>query len=382
MLMGKPASPVRVVIAGGGFAAGELMLALRALAGERVEIEVVAPAAELPFRPAATRTPFGKAPVDVYDLAAIAADAGARLRRDTVEAVASRAHRVRLASGASTRYDAFVLAVGARSRVGVPGAITFRDQRDSHLVSRLIDGLGEAGAGRVVFAAPSGVSWTLPLYELALLTAAEMKRRDLATETVMFTPESMPLQVFGSRVSAHVASLLAAHAVRWSRGTAESAARGRVMLGNGEALAAHGVVAVPRLVGRRMSGVPADWNGFVRTDAYGHVDELVDVFAAGDVTRFPVKQGGLATQQADVVAAVLAARAGAEVVPPPVRHVLRARLLGADGPCFLRADLDSEGHPLPPRDAPAVSDEADWWPAAKLFGRYLTPWMATSSLAS
>ena len=58
--------------------------------------------------------------------------------------------------------------------------------------------------------------------------------------------------------------------------------------------------------------------------------------------------------------------------------MLRARLLGAGGPCFLRAELDEHGRPLPSTDAPAVSDEADWWPAAKLFARHLTPWMAAT----
>ena len=380
--MRKPVSPLRVVVAGGGFAAAELVLALRAMAEERVEIELIAPTAELPFRPAATRTPFGEPGVDLYDLEAIASDAAARLRRDTVEAVASRAHRVRLASGASTSYDALVLAVGARSRVGVPGAITFRDQRDSHHVTRLIDELVAARGRRAVFAAPSGVSWTLPLYELALLTAAEVERRDHAAEVVVFTPETTPLQVFGPGVGAHVAELLAARGVRRLRGAAESVSHGRVTLGNGEALSAHSVVAVPRLVGRRLSGVPADWNGFVPTDAGGRVGGLEDVFAAGDMTQFPVKQGGLATQQADVIAAVLAARAGADVAAPSTRHVLRARLLGADGPCFLRAELDGEGRPLLARDVPPVSDEADWWPAAKLFGRHLTPWMSARGLVS
>ena len=126
--------------------------------------------------------------------------------------------------------------------------------------------------------------------------------------------------------------------------------------------------------------MPADWNGFVRTDRRGRVAELEDVFAAGDVTSFPVKQGGLATQQADVIAAVLAARAGARVELPSGRSVLRARLLGAEPPCYLQAELDAAGRPLPSGDVPAVSDEADWWPASKLFGRHLTPWMATRGL--
>ena len=130
-----------MLVAGGGFAAAELVLALRAQAEDRVEIELVAPSAELPFRPAATAAPFGPEDVQVYDLAAIAADAGAALRYDTVWAVAPNVRRVRLSSGASTSYDALVLAVGARARVGVPGAITFRDQRDSHLVAGLLDDL-------------------------------------------------------------------------------------------------------------------------------------------------------------------------------------------------------------------------------------------------
>ena len=36
-----------------------------------------------------------------------------------------------------------------------------------------------------------------------------------------------------------------------------------------------------------------------------------DVFAAGDATAEPVKQGGLATQQADAAAEAIAAEAGA-----------------------------------------------------------------------
>ena len=378
--MGRQNEPLHVLVAGGGVAAAELLLAVRSLADERVELELVAPSAQLPFRPASTATALDGGGVAEYDLQAIASDTGARFRRDTVEAVARDAHRVRLASGTSASYDALVLAVGARARVGVPGAVMFRDQRDSRRLAALIDGLGTAAAPRVVFAAPTGVSWTLPLYELALLASSELARRDLLAEIVVITPEDAPLEVFGRSVSRHVASLLSDRAVRRLRGSAQHVARGRVILGTGEALAADAVVSVPRLVGRRISGVPADWNGFVRTDRHGRVAELEDVFAAGDVTSFPVKQGGLATQQADVVAAVLAARAGGRVELPSGRSILRARLLGAEPPCYLQAELDAAGRPLPSEDVPAVSDEADWWPASKLFGRHLTPWMATRGL--
>src|SRR4051794_38951742 len=168
--------PLRIVIAGGGFAAAELMLALAALAGDRVAVELVTPSTELAFRPAATGTPFELSRVDRYDLRALAQEVGASIRSGSVEAVAPRARRLRLRSGGAMEYDALVLALGARASAAIPGAVTFRDQRDAHLVTRLIEGLHTPSNRRVVFAAPSGVSWTLPLYELALLTAAEIER--------------------------------------------------------------------------------------------------------------------------------------------------------------------------------------------------------------
>ena len=47
--------------------------------------------------------------------------------------------------------------------------------------------------------------------------------------------------------------------------------------------------------------------GFVPVDPHGRVAGLERVYAAGDGTAFPIKQGGLATQQADAVAETIAA---------------------------------------------------------------------------
>ena len=51
---------------------------------------------------------------------------------------------------------------------------------------------------------------------------------------------------------------------------------------------------------------------------------LAGVYAAGDGAAFPIKQGGLAAQQADAVAESIAAAVGARVTPEPFRPVLRA----------------------------------------------------------
>ena len=76
------------------------------------------------------------------------------------------------------------------------------------------------------------------------------------------------------------------------------------------------MIALPSLSGQRIDGVPQTRDGFVPVDRHGRVDGLPDVYAAGDITRFPVKQGGLAAQQAD---------AAAESRPRRVRRSTRSR---------------------------------------------------------
>src|SRR5262249_5119732 len=92
----------------------------------------------------------------------------------------------------------------------------------------------------------------------------------------------------------------------------------------------------------------------------------------GDMTTFPVKQGGIAAQQADVVAAAIAARAGADVVPEPFDPVLRGLLLTGGAPAFLRAELHGGR-----ADTSSVADEALWWPPGKIAARYLAPFLAS-----
>jgi sulfide:quinone oxidoreductase len=376
---------MRVVVVGGGFAAAELLLALRAMAGGRVHLTLVTPRPELAFRPAAPGGAFGAAEVTEYDLRELAEDVGARYVHGVAEAVASGAHRVRLASGGVVEYDALVLALGARPRVGIPGATTYRDHRDADAVARLLGGLREGSLERVAFAIPGGAKWTLPLYELALLTAGAIEDEGLIGSVTLATPEQAPLEVFGPEVSAAVREQLTRRAVHFEHGVHPvRVIREGLALSFDGLLRADQVLAVPQLVGRWLTGVPAAWSGFVGTDERGGVLGVPDVYAAGDMTSFPIKQGGLAAQQADLIASDLARRAGADVPRRPVRHVLRAQLLGADEPLYLYTELDGNGHPLPVAPQTAVAGSSAWWPSAKLFAPYLTPWMAqrTAPVAS
>ena len=252
--MSRFARPLHVVVAGGGFAAAELVLALRALAQERVTLELVSPIPRLAFKPAASGAAFAASMVQEYDLRELAEDAGATYRRDAVEAVASKASRVRFASGAAARYDALVLATGARPQAAVAGASTYRDQRDSPAIARMLAELRAGAISRVAFAAPPGVTWTLPLYELALLTAREIGEHELSASVTLVTPEREALEVFGVEVSTTVTSLLRNRGVNLRRSThAHAVTRSGLELLDGGTVSADRVIAIPRPTGAASS---------------------------------------------------------------------------------------------------------------------------------
>ncbi len=70
--------PARVLIAGGGIAAIELLVALRKLAGERVEIELLTAGEHLTYRPLLVAEPFGIGNVHRFPLSDILGDQRAR----------------------------------------------------------------------------------------------------------------------------------------------------------------------------------------------------------------------------------------------------------------------------------------------------------------
>jgi sulfide:quinone oxidoreductase len=235
----------------------------------------------------------------------------------------------------------------------------------------------EAGAvRRIAFAVPSGCSWSLPLYELALLTAAHVDERGLHAELLIVSPEHVPLESYGPEASEAVERLLGDRGIYFEGASVPHTVGrdGSLALSFGPPVRCDRVVALPQLRGRPPSGVPGDWWGFVPVDGAGRVEGLVDVYAAGDMTSFAIKQGGLATQEADAIAHALAARCGVTVREPPRQHVLQARLLAGEKTLVLRTELDDEGRPTPATLQRVDPSDAELG-TEKVAGRYLTPYL-------
>ena len=344
-----------VVVAGAGVAGLETALALQALAEGLVSVELVAPETEFTYRPLAVAEPFRVGEMRRFPLERLVHAAGAELRRGALVSVDADGKTVTLEDGAMLAYDALVLALGARPRAVVPGALTFRgSQEDQEAMADLLERASAGEVHRIAFVLPREATWPLPLYELALLTSeylvSHMTRH---VELVLATPEERPLALFGPAASDAISQLLELRGIRHT---------------SNAQVEADAIVALPALEGLPLDGIPQDEHGFVATDEFGWVLGLTDVYAVGDLTQFPIKQGGIATQQADAVASSIAADAGARVRPTTFEPVLRGLLLTGMSPRFLRTSHGA--HPS------LVDTQPLWWPPAKIVGRYLTPFLA------
>jgi sulfide:quinone oxidoreductase len=375
MSVGRP-PPTRVLIAGGGVAALEAVLALRALAGSRVTVELLAPEPHFWYRPLAVAEPFGLGTTQRLQLSTVASAVGATFTLGSVVAIDAERRLAWTSAGTDIPYDALLLACGAVPEPAIPGALTFRGPADADRFRELLEELAAGVVRTVVFAQPRGATWALPLYELALMTAADLAARGIGgVELALATPDHRPLELFGPAGSDAVARLLedAGISVHTTVFPVE-AAGGRLRLVPDGSLPAERVVALPRLRGRRVDGVPQTIDGFVPVDAHGRVQGLSGVFAAGDVTTFPIKQGGIAAQQADAAAEAIAALAGVEHEPGPFRPVLRGTLLTGTRPQYLRRELG-----LGSAETSWAGPEPLWWPPAKIVGRYLEPFLVRLS---
>jgi sulfide:quinone oxidoreductase len=362
-----------VVVAGGGVAAIEAMLALRDIAGDRVSITLIAPQDDFGYRPLSVREPFALGRSLSIPLATVARDVGADLCRGSLAAVDADAHTARLESGATIPYDALLVAVGARRLPALQHAKTFRGQEDSESVHGLLQDIEGGYSRRIVFVVPAGVAWALPIYELALMAAQRVYETSTpGVELTIVTPEERPLGIFGPDAAHDLEEMLEEAGITLEASTrAEIPATGTVILHpHGKVIECDRIIALPVTTPIPIEGLPRDRDGFIPVDSHGRVEGIDDVYAAGDGTWFPVKQGGLACQQADAAAESIAASAGADVEPAPFRPVLRGKLLTGARPLFMRNDISGTAG-----DDSASSGHTLWWPPGKVAGAYLAPYL-------
>ena len=343
----------RVLIAGAGVAGLEAALALRDLAGERVEVSLHDPGREFAYRPFGIGEPYGTTRAFRYDLRGLSELCGASLHPSAIAAVEPERRIAVSRDGERLPYDRLIVATGVRMLWSVPGAVTYWGVADEGQVGDLIADLRLGRLQRLALTMPAGHSWVLPLYELALLASNLLGKTagDRARITVV-TPEASPLEIFGPRAAAQTSALLAQRHIDVIAGARPVGfAAGRLRIDSGADIEADAVIALPRLEGRRIGGVPHDEDGFIAIDGHGGVVGLERTYAAGDISSLFFKQGAFSTQQADTVAEAIAAAVGVGIKPRPAAPQLRAVLWTAQGPRYLcgangddRASSPSQRH--------------------------------------
>jgi NADPH-dependent 2,4-dienoyl-CoA reductase/sulfur reductase-like enzyme/nitrite reductase/ring-hydroxylating ferredoxin subunit len=209
----------------------------------------------------------------------------AALREKKIDLVTGRAtaidlvhKRVVVAGGAGARFGALVLATGAEPiRLPIPGA----DQANVHLVRTLADSRRLIGAAqKATRAVVIGAGF------IGLEVAASLRARDIDVTVVL--RGSVPLaRVLGEALGRAVEALHVEHGVTFVRDAPTSIHGSGVLLDGGKTLDADlvvmGVGVKPRVDLAGAAGLKVD-NGIMVDD---RLRAAKDVFAIGDVARFP-----------------------------------------------------------------------------------------------
>src|SRR5271155_4889478 len=363
---------LRVLIAGGGVAALETVLALHDLAPDQTDVTVLAPNTDFVYRPMTVREPFAYGAASRYPLEPIVRDAGATLLSGELGWVDPHRQTIHTKDDQAIEYDALMLALGAKPIAHYTNALTIDDRRMDETLHGLIQDVEGGYLKSIAFVSPGRMAWPLPLYELALMTAGRAYDMDIELAITIVTPEDSPLAIFGSAVSEAVGELLARARIETiGSAYAEVPRTGEIVINPGDRhLKVKRVVALPELYGPTVRGIPLGEHGFLGVDVHGRVRDVEHIYAAGDATDFPVKYGGIAAQQADALAESIAALAGAPVTPAPFHPVIHGILLTAEKPRYLTARIiGGQGF------SSAISDTPTSTPAVKIAARYLAPYL-------
>jgi sulfide:quinone oxidoreductase len=269
-----------VIIAGGGIAGLEALMAIRDLAGARVAITLLAPDPDFVYKPLTVEEPFTAQPAEQHALAPIAEEFDARFIQRGLAEVRHGEHSARLSDGSALDYDKLVLCIGARARHAFSDAVPLRTDGSVLPIDSLLREAESSDAGVLAFVIPPARTWPLPVYELALM--AQRRAGELGLREVRFlvvTPEESPLIVFGRAASDAVSSLLAARGIEIRTGVrVKEAASGELILApEDERIAVGQVISLPMLEGPNLPGIPADEEGFIPIDEHARVRGVEDV---------------------------------------------------------------------------------------------------------
>jgi sulfide:quinone oxidoreductase len=304
-----------VLIAGAGVAGLEAAFALQHLAADRVRVRVISVGTDFIYRPLSIGEPFNRSHAAHTPLRQLVEEAGAELISDALVHVDANARRAQLASGAELDYDALLVATGAIIDPVHEHATGLDDARIDELLHGLVQDIEQGYLHRLAVIIPSPPPWPLPAYELALMASERAWDMQVDLEVTLVTPEPAPLDVFGPVASCALATLLGERQIKVITSAWSEVPGGRSVLihpGRRE-LEFDRIVALPALRGPDLEGLPRDGDGFLPVDEYGKVRGVDRVWAAGDCTDVPIKQGGVSADLADVAAESIAATAGAHL---------------------------------------------------------------------
>jgi sulfide:quinone oxidoreductase len=339
-------SPLRVLVAGGGVAGLETLTGLRELAGDRVALTLAAPADEFVYRPVTIAQPYSVRDRRSVALARAAEEVDATFLAATVQTVDSKGKTVLTSSGERMAYDALVLAVGAQAVPALEHVMTWDDRSDSEVLGGLLRDSEEGYLEQLAVVIPPGPGWPLRGYELALLITLRAYDASVDIHTTVVQPESSPLALLGDRAVSEITAELERVGIAVVPAEHISVERGRrvdmVLQPSRRRLEVDRALAMPILRGGTIGGIPADEYRLIPIDSLCRVAGLERVWAAGDCTAFPVKSGGVAAEQADVIAGDIAAIAGADVEPRSFDPGHDPELAGLPAARFIERRLATE----------------------------------------